>query len=70
MPEACLRHDGRGIRSSKLRGLRSTDSGYYHLCRGLYRYSYQSHTIFYTIETDCVFIVRVLYAGADFKRHF
>jgi plasmid stabilization system protein ParE len=37
---------------------------------GLYRYSYKSHMIFYTIEPDYVFIVRVLYAGADFKRHF
>jgi toxin ParE1/3/4 len=42
----------------------------YDLRPGLYRYSYESHTIFYTIESDHVFIVRVLYAGADFKRHF
>ena len=42
----------------------------YDLRPGLYRYPYQSHTIFHTIEPDHVFIVRVLYAGADFKRHF
>jgi len=42
----------------------------YDLRPGLYRYPYESHTIFYTIEPDNVFIVRVLYAGADFKRHF
>jgi toxin ParE1/3/4 len=42
----------------------------YDLRPGLYRYPYASHTIFYTIEPDHVFIVRVLYAGADFKRHF
>lgn len=42
----------------------------YDLRPGLYRYPYESHTIFYTIEPDHVFIVRVLYAGADFKRHF
>jgi hypothetical protein len=34
----------------------------YDLRPGLYRYAYESHTIFYTIETDHVFIVRVLYA--------
>ena len=42
----------------------------YDLRPGLYRYPYEAHTIFYTIEPDHVFIVRVLYAGADFKRHF
>ena len=42
----------------------------YDLRPGLYRYHYVSHTIFYTIEPDHVFIVRVLYARADFKRHF
>ena len=42
----------------------------YDLRPGLYRYTYVSHTIFYTIAPDHVFIVRVLYAGADFKRHF
>jgi toxin ParE1/3/4 len=42
----------------------------YDLRPGLYRYPYESHTIFYTIEPDHVFIVRVLYAGADFRRHF
>ena len=40
----------------------------YDLRPGLYRYPYESHTIFYTMEPDSVFIVRVLYAGADFKR--
>jgi toxin ParE1/3/4 len=42
----------------------------YDLRPGLYRYHYVSHTIFYTIEPDHVFIVRVLYARADFRRHF
>jgi toxin ParE1/3/4 len=42
----------------------------YDLRTGLYRYPYEAHTIFYTIEPDHVFIVRVLYARADFKRHF
>jgi toxin ParE1/3/4 len=42
----------------------------YDLRPGLYRYPYGSHTIFYTIGPDHVFIVRILYAGADFKRHF
>ena len=42
----------------------------YDLRPGLYRYPYESHTIFYAIEPDHVFIVRVLHAGADFKRHF
>jgi plasmid stabilization system protein ParE len=38
----------------------------YDLRPGLYRYHYKS----YTIEPDRVLIVRVLYARADFKRHF
>jgi toxin ParE1/3/4 len=42
----------------------------YDLRPGLYRYPYEAHSIFYTIEPDQVFIVSVLYAGADFKRHF
>ena len=42
----------------------------YDLRPGLYHYPYESHTIFYTIEPDHVSIARVLYAGADFKRHF
>ena len=42
----------------------------YDLRVGLYRYPYEAHTIFYTIEPDQVFIVRILYAGADFKHHF
>jgi toxin ParE1/3/4 len=42
----------------------------YDLRPGLYRYSYEAHTIFYMIAPDHVLIVRVLYARADFKRHF
>ena len=42
----------------------------YDLHPGLYRYPYESHTIFFTIEPDHVFIVRVIHAVADFKRHF
>jgi len=42
----------------------------YDLRPGLYRYGYRSHAIFYTIELDHVFIVRVIHAHADFKRQF
>lgn len=42
----------------------------YDLRPGLYRYPYKAHMIFYTIEPDHMFIVRVLSARADFARHF
>jgi toxin ParE1/3/4 len=42
----------------------------YDLLPGLYRFPYQSHMIFYTMAAEGVFIVRVLHARADFKRHF
>ena len=42
----------------------------YDLLPGLYRFPYAAHTIFYTIADEEIFIVRVLHAKADFKRHF
>jgi len=42
----------------------------YDLLPGLYRFPYKAHMIFYTIAEESVFIVRVLHAKADFKRHF
>jgi toxin ParE1/3/4 len=42
----------------------------YDLLPGLYRFPYAAHVIFYTIAPDHIFIVRVLHAKADFKRHF
>ena len=42
----------------------------YDLRPGLYHFLYESHMIFYLIEPDDIFIVRVLHASADFKRHF
>ena len=42
----------------------------YDLRAGLYRWSYQSHTIFYMIDPNDLLIVRVLPARADFKRYF
>jgi toxin ParE1/3/4 len=42
----------------------------YDLLSGLYRFPYQAHMIFFTIEPDHIYIVRVLHANADFKRHF
>jgi toxin ParE1/3/4 len=42
----------------------------YDLLPGLYRFPYMVHAIFYTIAPDHVFIVRVLHARSDFKRHF
>ena len=42
----------------------------YDLKPGLYRFPYEAHMIFYTIMPDHILIVRVLYASADFKRHF
>lgn len=41
----------------------------YDLRPGLYHQPYESHTVFYTIQPDHILIVRVLPAGADFKRH-
>jgi toxin ParE1/3/4 len=42
----------------------------YDLLPGLYRFPYAAHMIFYTIAAEEIFIVRVLHAKADFKRHF
>jgi toxin ParE1/3/4 len=42
----------------------------YDLRPGLYRFPYESHMIFFTIETEHIYVVRVLHAKADFKRHF
>ena len=42
----------------------------YDLRPGLYHFLYEAHMIFYLIEPDDILIVRVLYAAADFKRHF
>jgi toxin ParE1/3/4 len=42
----------------------------YDLLPGLYRFPYKAHVIFYTMTEEGVFIVRVLHAKADFKRHF
>jgi toxin ParE1/3/4 len=42
----------------------------YDLRPGLYRLPYKAHVIFYTIQADHIFIVRVLSARADFVRHF
>ena len=39
------------------------------LARGLRRFEYGAHVIFYTTEDDGVFIVRVLRKEMDFKRH-
>jgi toxin ParE1/3/4 len=41
----------------------------YDLLPGLYRFVYVAHVI-YTIAPEHVFIVRVIHAEADFKRHF
>jgi plasmid stabilization system protein ParE len=37
---------------------------------GSIRFPYEAHMIFYTIASEQIFIVRVLHARADFKRHF
>jgi toxin ParE1/3/4 len=42
----------------------------YDLFPGLYRFPYMAHVIFYTIAPEHIFIVRVLYGKADFKRYF
>lgn len=42
----------------------------YDLQPGLYHFLYEAHMIFYLIELEDILIVRVLYAAADFKRHF
>ena len=42
----------------------------YDLRPGLYRFPYEAHMIFFTIEPEYIYIVRVLHAHADFKRHF
>ena len=42
----------------------------YDILPGLYRFPYGAHMIFHTIASEQIFIVRVLHARADFKRHF
>ena len=42
----------------------------YDLLPGLYRFVYATHVIFYTMAHEHIFVVRVLHARADFKRHF
>ena len=42
----------------------------YDLLPGLYRFPYEAHMIFFTIAPDHIYVVRVLPAKADFKRHF
>ena len=37
--------------------------------RVFYRYNCRRHAIFFTIEPDAIFVVRVLHASMDFKRH-
>jgi len=36
---------------------------------GLFRFRYQSHMVFYTIERDHIAVRRILHARADFPSH-
>lgn len=40
------------------------------LMRGLRRFEHQSHVVFYIIEPEEIFIVRVLHSSMDVPRHF
>lgn len=54
--ELLARHPGSGASSAELRP-------------GLFKYQFEAHMIFYTVESDHVLIVRIIRASADFKRH-
>ena len=40
------------------------------LARGLQRFSYQSHVVFYLQKQDGLFVVRILHSRMDVPRHF
>ncbi|MDE0064313.1 MAG: type II toxin-antitoxin system RelE/ParE family toxin [Gammaproteobacteria bacterium] len=40
------------------------------LARGLRRFEHQAHIVFYTVDDNEIYVVRVLHSRMDVRRHF
>lgn len=41
----------------------------FYIKNGLYKYYFKSHVIFFTLDDESVFIVRILHKSMDFEQH-